>query len=369
MRNHRFRPQIGMGILLIAIFLVSSGIAMNPTGNAAFQSERIDGLEKTMKRASSDVHILFIMDHDYGANYHFIRPILEGWGWTVTIAGTSDTLTPCTYQSSVTTVDSDILISDIDDVTEYDCISIMPGSSHALLLNDATTLDLIRTAIEEEMVVAAWCRAVRILARADVIDGKNVTGNADYASEYTAAGASYLGVVPPVIAGNIVTGVRSRFYRQAMCEAIATAVGVFEEDAPEVSDVALASPTIDPSSWTTLSATITDVTGIESATAKIYTTNANGQRDLTVSPVEIDLTVQQGDTYTTNITNLSEGWYTIDIVVRDVFQNSDTHASAANLTVAISFGLLAIDSLVVVMGGAAIGAILIIVVVIKIRKP
>lgn len=369
MRKHRSGEQIGMGLLLIAIFLMSSGMAIESTNNADFQPERIDDLETTMKEAASDVSILFIMDHDYGANYHFIRPIFEGWGWTVTIAGTSDTLTPCTYQSSVTTVDSDILLSDIDDVTEYDCISIMPGSSHALLLGDATTRNLIRTAVEEEMVVAAWCRAVRVLADADVIDGLNVTGNADYVGEYAAAGATYLGVVPPVIQGNIVTGVRSRFYRQAMCEAISTAVGVFEEDAPEVSDVTLASSTISPDNWTILSATITDLTGISSAKAEIFTTDANGVRNSTSPVFELDMISQQGDIYAANISNLPEGWYSIDICAEDMFENSITCTNVANLAVALSLNPLTIDPMTIIVVGTAICAVLVVAMLVKIQKP
>ena len=71
----------------------------------------------------------------------------------------------------------------------------------------------------------AWCRAVRVLARAGVLDGRRAVGHADYASEYEAAGATHLGDDhPPVIDANIVTSVRSRFYRSETCEAIGRAV-------------------------------------------------------------------------------------------------------------------------------------------------
>ena len=50
-------------------------------------------------------------------------------------------------------------------------------------------------------------------------------GHADYADEYAAAGATYLGNDhPPVLDGNILTSVRSRFYRTQTCEAIGKAV-------------------------------------------------------------------------------------------------------------------------------------------------
>lgn len=368
MRNARYGTHIMLGILLIGIFLISNGVAFTPSGNDILQSEQTSCAYTTMEKAATDVHILFIMDHNYGANYHFIRPIFEGWGWTVTIAGTADSLTPCTYQSPTTTVDTDILISDITDITEYDCISIMPGNSHTYLLNDATTRNLIRTAVEEEMIVAAWCKAVRLLADADVIEGKNVTGNAEFSDEYEAAGATYMGVVPPVIDGNIVTGVRSRFYRQAMCEAIATAVGVFEEDTPVVSNISLNPETIAPESWTILSATISDATGIESARAEVYTLGAEGERDLSIPEIEFDMVMGEDNRYSANITNLPEGSYTIDIIAKDLFQNSIIIEGAINLTVAVSSGFLSIDSIVVIAAGTAVGGILIVGALFKMRK-
>jgi putative intracellular protease/amidase len=109
----------------------------------------------------------------------------------------------------------------------------MPGNSHDNLRGSEAALDVVREAVDEGLVVSAWCRAVRVLATADVLDGVNITGSADYREEYEAAGAIFNEMAPPVIDGNIVTGVHSRYYRTEMCIATATALDVYEVDAPE----------------------------------------------------------------------------------------------------------------------------------------
>ncbi|MFX0108669.1 MAG: DJ-1/PfpI family protein, partial [Candidatus Hodarchaeota archaeon] len=178
------------------------------------------------------VKILFLMDNEYGENYDYIRPILEGWGWEVTLTAMSPNITPCDYQGAAPELEVDILIPDIIDITQFDCISVMPGDGHAELLASSEAHELIQAANTHSLVVSAWCRGVRVLAAADVIDGKNVTGHDDYEDEYIAAGATFFSQVPPIIDGNIVTCVRSRYYRMEMCLAIATALGVYETNPP-----------------------------------------------------------------------------------------------------------------------------------------
>ena len=181
--------------------------------------------------AEDPVEILLLMDHGYGGNVPFIINILERFEWSITTAGLTENLTSCDYLGDeVFTVD--MLITEVSDLTEFDIVSIMPGDSHDLLRTNQTSLNLISSAVDQGLVVSAWCRGVRVLAAADVIDGRNITGNADYVTEYEAAGATFNELVPPIIDGNIVTGVRSRYYRDEMCEAIATAAGVYETDAP-----------------------------------------------------------------------------------------------------------------------------------------
>ncbi len=189
------------------------------------------------------ISILLLMDQDLGANYDVqdgndnIREHLEGFGWHITTAGLFETMNRCNYSTGVGIgpASTDYLISDIPDVTNYDILCILPGFSGAPnIYGSQEALDFIRTAAQSGMTVAAWCRAVRVLAAADLLDGLDVVGHADYQAIYEAAGATYFGNDhPPIIQGNIVTSVRSKFYRTAMCMAMKTALALNRPTAPE----------------------------------------------------------------------------------------------------------------------------------------
>jgi putative intracellular protease/amidase len=281
---------------------------------------------------TDDVKILFIMDHDYGANYHYIRPILEQYGWNVTITGLFSTLEPCGYQSGTATLDVDILIQDISNITEYDAISIMPGNSHDNLRESQVALDLIREAVDEELVVSAWCRAVRVLAAADVLDGVNITGHADYREEYEVAGAIFNELVPPVIDGNIVTGVRSRFYRTEMCIAIATALGVYESDAPEVSETTVTPELAELNDTITITTHVTDASGILSVDARIFKIVDEEKPSSPTRTLEMNNT-DCGGIYTTVGEPFNLGNYSVDIRVYDIFDNRIILDDAVHFTV------------------------------------
>ena len=278
------------------------------------------------------VQILLLMDHDYGGNVPFIIGIFERYGWSITTTGLNETLISCSYLGyEEFTVD--ILMTEIDDVSQFDAISIMPGNAHELLRTNTTSLSLINEAVDQGLVVSAWCRGVRVLAAADVIDGKNITGNADYVVEYEAAGATFNELVPPIIDGNIVTGVRSRFYRDEMCQAIATALGVYEADAPVfVSATASPNPTTIPSS-VSLTAEFTDATGVYNVDAHIFALNdTTGERGSEIQYFTLDETSTDG-VLTGTVEGLEIGNYTIDFKVWDVYLNEVTYSDAVNLLV------------------------------------
>ncbi len=289
--------------------------------------DHVNGMNSVVA-SEEQIQILFLMDHDYGANYHYIRPILESYGWNVTIAGTAAVLQPCDYQSSSATLESDVLIWDVENITEFHAISIMPGESHEILRTDQDVLNLIQEAVSEELIVSAWCKAVRVLAAADVIDGKNVTGSEDFDDEYEAAGATYLGVVPPVIDGNIVTGVRSRYYREAMCMAIAEALGVLEYDPPAISNTIISPILLEPSDAIHISTDVSDATGITDVFVKVFTYSYEEGNRTTLYPTDVERLndVFENGTYSGEMSIDTKNNYTADIWVRDVFGNEFTYS-------------------------------------------
>lgn len=265
------------------------------------------------------IEILIIVDDGYGANVPPILDHFDDFGWNVTIAGLNQTVTSCEFFGYVT-METDILIPDIEDVTVYDAVSVLPGEAHVNLLSSQTVLDLIKTAANANVVVSGWCKAVRVLAYADVIDGKNVTGHASFIAEYETAGATYVGEVPPVIDGNIVTGVRSNYYQIHKCYAIGKAIGVFESNLPVLGEI-----TVETSSTNakqiTLSVEITEESDLLHAKVRLFEVNrTTGERLSAFSSYYKTLTEQGVGIYRCTI-DMEVGLYEADIAISDIYYN------------------------------------------------
>ena len=282
--------------------------------------------------AADPIKILFVMDNEYGASYNYIRIVFERFGWDITTTALNRTINECAFGGN-TPLDVDILITEIDDVTEYDILTIMPGSSHDTLRANETALDLIREAVSQNLVVTAWCRAVRVLADADVIDGINVTGHQDYQAEYEAAGATFFATVPPITDGNIITSVRSSFYREETCNAIGAAVDYYDPNAPTLMSVSL-----DPSPGaldidTTLTVSLEEETLVHKVNCKIFELNETGGRaDLFTYYIEMNGTETEG-LFECTIRNLDVGNYTVDLYVWDCFLNYAEFIDAAEFSI------------------------------------
>lgn len=182
---------------------------------------------------AQDVNMLVIVPEYYGANTNFYLDDFERFGWTVTLAGTAESMRPCPVYGGphgCLPITVDVLITDVDDLTSYDCLAIMPGSLNVsspyrdLVISDEA-LGFVHRAVDEGLVVFASCGGVRVLAAADVLEGVEVTGHSRYQGSYALAGAIYLGSgIPAVIDGNIVTATRGMYFHEANSEAVAIAL-------------------------------------------------------------------------------------------------------------------------------------------------
>ena len=182
----------------------------------------------TAELRTGEPRILMLMCNNYGANYNWIRDVMEIYGWDVTTAGVTPTVTVCFIGGPLTV---DTLVSEITDVSQFDCLAVMPASGavapgpHGQLLLSPEALALVHQAAADSLLVVGFCTGVRVLAAADVINGKMVTGNPAYQSEYIAAGAIWAGQpVPPVLDGNILTSTRNQTNAQRVCEIMRTAI-------------------------------------------------------------------------------------------------------------------------------------------------
>lgn len=330
----------------------------------------IPGNINTVSAVDDPVEILLILDHDYGGNVPPIITIFERYGWSITTTALNQSVVSCDYLGNEVMI-VDILMTEISDLNQFDAISIMPGNSHELLRTNQTCFDIINAAVDAGIVVSAWCSAVRVLAAADVINGKNITGNADYEAEYLAAGATFNELVPPVIDGNLVTGVRSRYYREEMCQAIATAVGVFDSDAPVLqSAIVTPSPCIVGTNFT-FTATFTDTTGTFLVNVKIFKLNDTTGERLSGVPVQyfaLEETTTEG-VFSGVIEDLEIGNYTLDLEAWDVYMNEAVYSDGLNLLVIEQTSTPnPIEPMQWILPGAAGGIIGVIVIVAFLRR-
>ena len=172
------------------------------------------------KKENANLKVLCITPDKLGANFNFSIDNFEDFGWSVTWAGLSETVSTCQWSLPLghVPISVDTLIDDIDYISYWDVIAIMPaswrtGNAYEDLLNSPKVMALLRQANENDLIIWATCAGVRVLAAADILNGVHITGKAIFQSEYLTAGAIYLGEnIPPVIDGNIITSTRGMYY-------------------------------------------------------------------------------------------------------------------------------------------------------------
>ncbi len=177
-------------------------------------------------------HILVFVPNTFGANSMLNLEMYERNGWQVTLAGVTQTVTPCS--ADLPTLQMDELIQNIPDIEPYDAIVIWPcrwwqGNPYGDLIASPQALALIRQADQADKVIWSTCAGLRVLAAADIIEGVRVQGrpgtNNVFAAEYQAAGAIYLGYnLPPIIDSNIVTTTRGQLLWEMNNDAIGNAL-------------------------------------------------------------------------------------------------------------------------------------------------
>jgi len=185
------------------------------------------------KNSHAPIRMLLLVGDRMGSNCFAggkklsILDKFETYGWNLTLAAATQVVEACPFaqKKGWSAPPIDCLVDDLPDIITFDGISVLPGTSFNGLIASGRALDLIRQAAEAGLVVSAWCRAVRVLAAADIIRGKQIVGHEDDREAIEKAGGIFVGQDhPPVTDGNIVTGARSYYYRARNAEAIKKAI-------------------------------------------------------------------------------------------------------------------------------------------------
>jgi len=181
----------------------------------------------------NDIQALLLLPNGVGPNWYLNADNFETYGWLITLAGVKEAIAPCPTAAGwygLPDVLVDRLVDDITNLSQFQVIAIMPATKKNAnaftdLSGSQAALSLLQTADQAGTTIFAACGGVSVLAKAGVLAGHQITGEARYTEQYQAAGAVYLGEeILPVIDGNIVTTVEGLHSNQENCTAVAAAL-------------------------------------------------------------------------------------------------------------------------------------------------
>ncbi|MFX1284131.1 MAG: DJ-1/PfpI family protein [Promethearchaeota archaeon] len=156
---------------------------------------------------SKDINILSLIADGVGNTYFTVKDQFEEWGWDVTTVGLKDNHTGCPNKEPIF-IASDILISEINNISQFDCVFIASGAQHHILRDNKSVLEFITTAYNEGLVISTLCVSTVILADADIINGTKVVGHPHYAYDIELAGGIFEVDAKIISDKRIVTGGR-----------------------------------------------------------------------------------------------------------------------------------------------------------------
>jgi len=303
-------------VYIIVILITVLGVSMQGIASPVYSPVL------TTDNTEDSVDILLLMDDGWGANCNGIIGKMESYGWNITYGSTITSVTSCPLMGS-DVKQMDVLVSSIVNVSQFDCISILPGEGYPHLYQNSQVNSLLQNAVANSVYVSSWCKAIMIFADADIIDGKNVTGNIIYQGLAVAAGATFFPLVPPITDGYVITAVRSRFYQLETCIAIAQALGVYEKDPPEVE--AIDFEAIDEDDYN-VSVTLTDETDTISAKITLNALTEIVVNDIVITKYVKLLEDEDGDNiFECIFTDLPAANYSVDIETMDAYWNEITY--------------------------------------------
>ncbi len=180
------------------------------------------------------INVLVLLSEKFGANSFLNRDAFEQYGWNVTVAGMSDTVSGCDFFAAnleVPPVVADIEFDEIVNIDYFDALAIMPATSYyqgdpfSDVISSEKAIGVVRKAVIGDVPVSAVCSGARVLAAADLVRGKKILGQPPFREEYERAGAVFLGKdLPPRIEGCIMTGSRDQYYSYFIPMALATMI-------------------------------------------------------------------------------------------------------------------------------------------------
>jgi DJ-1/PfpI family protein/flagellar hook capping protein FlgD len=172
--------------------------------------------------------VIFHLPDKLGTNINFSIDDFEEYGIELLYTGLTKTVNTCSWSNPLGNIEfrADTLITEIEHILDYDALAFLSSPwwesiPYRDVMNSSYCMNAIKTAFENDMPIWATCAGVRVLAKADILDGLDVSGRANFSAEYISAGANFLGPDRmPVIDHHVITTTRGMYFHVENSEAI-----------------------------------------------------------------------------------------------------------------------------------------------------
>ncbi|MCK5298949.1 MAG: DJ-1/PfpI family protein [Candidatus Heimdallarchaeota archaeon] len=275
---------------------------------------------------------------------------MEQYGADVDIVGPTATVSNDLGAS----VDTDFLIDEFTNFSDYDFLYIPGGNSPSNLVEMPNALAFVVDAYNEGLCLAAMCYGPWVLAAADIISGRNISGNIGIESHITDAGANYIptGIV---IDGPFVTADVPYFDVFPM-QGLLKGIGLFESEPPEVVNCTVELLAIGEFGSVSFAVEVSDYFDPETVIAHLYKFDTE-QQQYVFSQQFLLFSNPENTIYSKTVELSDYGNYSLWIEAEDVlgnnamyenayqFINEDPNSAGLGLT-QFSFLLLMVVSLI-----------------------
>jgi protease I len=250
--------------------------------------------------------VIFTADGYSEEDLQGVKQYLDQWRGTVTIVGITEQLISKEGQ----VFDSDLLLTDIEDITVYDAIFVPGGQLASVVISDQRSLSFLGTAYDKGLVIAAIGEGTLIQAAAGLIDGKRFTTSPNIVTNLTEAGGVFVEGKTVVTDGNIITACPPNY--QELSYAIANTLGYTYDLDVDISFVKETegwnySITVEPS----------DKVIIQKMSINLTQDIDNNDKRLiaTIDLIDID----NSGVFTGNLGILENGYYSVDIETENIY--------------------------------------------------
>ena len=216
-----------------------------------------------------------------------------------------------------------LVVWDITNVSDYDFVFIPGGGSPANLIEIPAALGLVVDAYNAGLVLAGICHGPWVFAAADIIAGRNISGNSAIQSYIVSAGANFIpdGIV---IDGPFVTADVGYMYDFAQ-QGILKGLGLFESDPPVIHKYTIIVDSSEVIGSISITVEVSDAFDTKNVIAQLYKFNTESQEYVLSRQAQLSRN-ENNTIYSNTIESLVPGNYSLNMKVEDVLGNIGINA-------------------------------------------